>query len=501
MFITGNDPFAIPGSGGGTHHLELSFTSHDEGSDSDHSMDMDTVNISLGHSDVSLSGLEMELGPGDDKSKPIEPKVDPRPLTPPATESDSSYTSVSTTQETPSSTENILLPIHTAAAQSSPRASSPASPTLQLQSSSPLRRDGEFSSSVERSESANGRMPRINREEVQRRLMKKRSLESPAREAQAELKVDEAPGTEEAGNRMSILTDFDLSTEIATVETVIEKRHVGQTNVAPSVTTQPQSRIQPQSIDLPCTAMGESLTFDMEQFGMGSTVDVDMKSALDRLMDDVAGSVNGDEFERKDRDVGTMKVEAVMEGVQAGRFEVDDSIGTETEEDDTSLDPAIGMGRPPIARAATESGLFVDPGSSLAPISPTTTGPGRTASGSTIPPPPPPKDAIRSREELIIEKRREARRREEDENVGYWTPPRPSEMALGLGKGRPSRRRSRSTGDMEELARRNEKTASSGDGFLNVGGLEEQGEDDLGNSIQRELRKLGAGRSVSVFFP
>jgi hypothetical protein len=93
--------------------------------------------------------------------------------------------------------------------------------------------------------------------------------------------------------------------------------------------------------------------------------------------------------------------------------------------------------------------------SSLVPISPTVN---RTASGSTIPPPPPPKDAIRSREELIIEKRREARRREENENAGYWTPPRHSEAALS--KGRPSRRRSQSTGDMEELVRRSEKNGN-----------------------------------------
>jgi len=77
---------------------------------------------------------------------------------------------------------------------------------------------------------------------------------------------------------MSVLTDFDMSTEVATIETVTEKRNVGLTDVAISVDTQPQRRAQ--AIDLP-QAVGESLMLDMGQFGMGP-VDVDMKSALAR---------------------------------------------------------------------------------------------------------------------------------------------------------------------------------------------------------------------------
>jgi hypothetical protein len=280
---SGNDPFAI--AGGGMHRLELSFTSQD-GSDSD-SMEIDPVNISIGHSDVSLSGLEIELGLGDDNPKPVELKADARPLTPP-TESDSSYSSQSTTQESLSSTENFLPPINTPAAQSSPRVCSPTSPTRRLQASPSPRRELELGSSVERSESINGRMPRINREDVQRRLMKK-SLESPAPDGKVELKADEVPEEEDV-KRMSVLTDFDMSTEVATIETVTEKRHVGLANIAISVDTQPQPRAQ--AIDLP-QAVGEALMFDMGQFGMGS-VDVDMKSALDRLMDDVAGSATAD---------------------------------------------------------------------------------------------------------------------------------------------------------------------------------------------------------------
>jgi len=206
-------------------------------------------------------------------------------------------------------------------------------------------------------------------------------------------------------------------------------------------------------------------------------------------VDDVAGNATKGGmgvFEEKDR-MGAMNTGVVTEGVRAGRFEVDDSMRTETEED-VSLDRSIGKGRPPLIRAATEPEMFAGFG----PINPTAN---RTASGSTIPPP---KDAIRSREELIIEKRGGARRREEDEDAGYWTPPRLSEKTLGIGKGRSARRRSQSTGDMEELARRSEKNGNKM-GFLDVGGLERQPEDDLGDSIQRELRKLGGGRSVRLF--
>jgi SepF-like predicted cell division protein (DUF552 family) len=49
---------------------------------------------------------------------------------------------------------------------------------------------------------------------------------------------------------------------------------------------------------------------------------------------------------------------------------------------------------------------------------------------------------------------------------------------------------------MEGLARR---TAEGGSGMLDVSGLEKQ-EDDLSDSIQRELRKLRGERGVRIFF-
>lgn len=474
--MTGDDPFAIPSP---MHHkphrVELSFTSQDDPSDSD-SMEMDPANLSIGHSEVSLGGLEMELGirrlNGDKpKSKSSEdftsPAALPRPSTP---ESDSSDTSLSSaTHDSPSSVEGEA-PAEPSTADPDPlpphfRAMSPAGQEQ-------LGRSGSLGS-LASSGSMNSRTPRISREEVQRRLMRQRSVESPASETLDRLQAIQERADD--GKRMSVMTDFDMSTETATIETVVERRKIAMAASAPT----PSYGSQSPKIDLPQVG-GEGLKFDFSQFGMGPTpgigeVDVDMKSALDRLMDDVAGA--------EEKAIG-MRVEAVTEGIQAGRFDVDDSMRTETtdvteEYDEQPLGMQLGMGRPPVARAVTEPDVFTLANS-------------RSASGSTIPPAPPPKDAIRSREELIIEKRREARKREEDESMGYYTPPRESDRALAQAK--QNRRRSRSTGDIQEVVKQTE-----GSGMLAVGELEKT-DDDLGDSIQRELRKLGGGRSVSVTF-
>lgn len=478
FIFVGDDPFAIPSPKNKNgqqvpHRVELSFTSLDGPSSSDSSIEMDPGNLSIGHSEVSLSGLEMELGirPEGDK-KPKSRFMDlssdtapiPRPSTP---ESESDYASLETTQDSPSSAEGVLPPLSIPEPHAySPQATSPLRCEADLGGSGSLGSSGSGGS-------VNGRTPRISREEVHKRLLKKRSVDSPAFGMDNQLEsIDE----KEDGKRMSVVTDYDMSTETA----VVERRNVVEMRVD-----------VPRTLDLDLPHVeGEGLKFDFSQFGMSARapgeVDVDMRSALDRLMDDVAGA--GEEA----KGMG-MRVEAVTEGVKAGRFDVDDSLRTETDADDSrDSDQAlgrrmdvgvdVGMGRPPILpRAATDPDIFSASTS-------------RSVSGSTIPPPPPPKDARKSRDELIIEKRREARRKEEDESLGYYTPPRPSDRVLS----QQNRRRSRSTGDMEELARK------GAGGMLDVGGVgigeKKRGEEDdlgLGDSIQRELRKLGGGRSVS----
>lgn len=105
------------------------------------------------------------------------------------------------------------------------------------------------------------------------------------------------------------------------------------------------------------------------------------------------------------------------------------------------------------------------------------------------------KDAIRLREQMILEKRREMRRREQDEDMGYVTPPRNPPPV-----GRPSARRSMSTGDAEDLqaAARLATLNPPGSSVLpDLVATEEK--DPLAESIARELRKLrGSTKSVSL---
>jgi hypothetical protein len=185
-------------------------------------------------------------------------------------------------------------------------------------------------------------------------------------------------------------------------------------------------------------------------------VSMDAKSALDRLMDDVAGAGGRD----------------------------DDSIMTE--DIDKSYDQSLEIIQPPkVQRATTDSDLLHTTNSLGSLLS--------RPSIESIPPPPPPKDNIKAREQLILEKRREARRVEE----GGFVPTRKKGQGLQarLGVGRPSRRRSMSADDAQELAKKQ---------LLSVGGdMENLTEEDLlSQSIERELMKLdrtGSGRkSVGV---
>ncbi|KAG6857713.1 hypothetical protein H0H87_004129 [Tephrocybe sp. NHM501043] len=178
-------------------------------------------------------------------------------------------------------------------------------------------------------------------------------------------------------------------------------------------------------------------------------VDMDMRSALDRLMDDVAGAHADD---------------SVM-------TEEDDSFDIPQSSRPHSSDPRF------MERAVTDSRLLHNNGfvSRNASVS----------SASSIPPPPPPKDNIRSREQMILERRREARRIENEE----FTPPK-----AGGGRQqllRPSRRRSMSTGDADVPgggARRRKDTILDVPG---VGDTDARNK-ELGDSIEEELKKMVA---------
>ena len=105
------------------------------------------------------------------------------------------------------------------------------------------------------------------------------------------------------------------------------------------------------------------------------------------------------------------------------------------------------------------------------------------ASITTLPPPPvPPKDNIRNREQIILEKRREARRLEEEATDQFQR----HKAQKNLGVGRPSRRRSLSTGDADVLGGGAKKR---GDALLDLG-AEPVTDRPLSDSIEQELQKL-----------
>ncbi|KAF7428167.1 Bud site selection protein bud4 [Pleurotus ostreatus] len=244
---------------------------------------------------------------------------------------------------------------------------------------------------------------------------------------------------------------------------------VGSTSSKGSTSTLKPTSVKMEASSLATRSSRESTT----SVRVGDVdVNVDMKSALDRLLDDVGSSG----------------------GIGADR--VDDSMTTNTTcEDDSQTDISVPTSPPtvkesarPMARAATDSAVF-DRAGSL---------PGsRTASTGSTAPPVPPKDAIRSREELILEKRREARRKEQQMFEGDDSP-RPDRY-LNVGLGRPSRRRSMSTGDADVLrdnARRRAAAVREGSGTstLNV----QCPEDPLTDSIEQELRKMDKGKKYFV---
>ncbi|KAG6877829.1 hypothetical protein C0993_003491 [Termitomyces sp. T159_Od127] len=179
---------------------------------------------------------------------------------------------------------------------------------------------------------------------------------------------------------------------------------------------------------------------------------MDMRSALDRLMDDVAGTQADGSVMTEDKDL----------------LDFYQPAGS------SSLNSRI------MERAATESALLHNNGFVSRNFS--------ASSDLPIASPPPPKNNIRSREQMILEKRREARRLEYED----FTPPRADrdEQRL-LGIGRPSRRRSMSMGDADILGVDAEKRADTLLDVIGVGDIDGR-DGELGDSIEKELKKMVA---------
>jgi hypothetical protein len=367
----------------------------------------------------------------------------------------------------------------------------------------------------ESSREENGRH-RISREDVKRRLMTRQNFGSsdssdtldPSLSAtqvdMSEDGISDDEPEEKDKDRLSVLTTMtDISAEIATIETA-EKR------------TLMPARIE-EGKELGLLSVGQRLQFDFgSKFGLGGfgignaghdagqhlahlaegttrittyasgtdtgsvksggsmkmgneeiDVDMDMRSALDRLMEDVAG-----------RRVGGSK----LTEEESSYLHQQGQPSTSTHPHPNSVDHAV-----------SDSALLHDSFAS------------RNPSGSstlTAPPPVPPKDNIRSREQMIIEKRREVRRMEKSEGMDYYVPPKaggPGKKGQEfLGVGRPSRRRSMSTGDAEALRG---GAKERGDVLLDLPvGRVGSDNDPLGDTIEKELKKWDTETHKSVRF-
>lgn len=375
------------------------------------------------------------------------------------------------------------------------------------------------SASVESVTSLSGRSPRsprISREDLHQRLIKKRSTDSPLREVVAsdvgsrhtsvytidpeptEVEVETAPlNTSMFSRKSSVEPSTDLSTDVdlrEVAEEHVEKKVVAsmrQHSEEPTLSETP--RHDPIAIEglLP-TDLG---------FGSNGEELGDMRSALDRLVRDVAESGSGVHNPQTSNKLpfvpGNIKVEAMTEGIQAGTFQIpptpvdDVHDGTDGEEQDEEMDEPVP--RPPMTGPPTEEmrlEVSHDPmpllGTGFGDFS-ASFGEGDISVGSEYqqtpppPPPPPPKIGIKEREEMIKAKRREIRRLEEEEE----TRNAPKATTLTPRGGRPSQRRSRSTGDAAEISLGKRATKDA----LGMDGLE-NGDDPLSESINRELQKL-----------
>lgn len=352
---------------------------------------------------------------------------------------------------------------------------------------------------------------RISREEVQRRMMnhRQRNSASPAIDIATETgsprppleayrttqlsPTDASKGNKDTGSILTMQTD--CSTETAVVESEEERMArlasvtqqstsekefglLGPTpqlemdfgskfslgGFGPSAVEMESKRVDlknnPKVID--DKLMHKPAIFEHNNSGikMGDVdVDMDMKSALDRLMEDVAG---------------------------AGGAQADDSMTMEDYDESFDLSQSTMHEESPftparpkvLERAATDSAVLQQNIASGIES--------RTVSGAstiTDPPPVPPKDDITMRERFIHQRQRQSRGVQEDDADVIS---RRAQDRQSLGYGRPSRRRSLSTGDAEVLGRGAQKR---GEDLLNI--VSEGDRDDpLADSIEKELQKL-----------
>lgn len=527
------DPFSypqlndIPRSANAS--MELSHRSHEE-----------PANLSIGGSEVSLSGLDFELDHADpgplsstDESNGL-PTTSTPPTSPP--EHPFMFTSFHPNHSKDSLNGRVSTPTKPSATGDNARSFSPSqhspfsgSPFARHspRTSSPLGRPsipkiGSSSSLVgDANGSLSGRSPRITREAVQRKLEKQRSLESPLRESEPNTatRVDEP-----SSFRRSM--DSPTQTKPNTPESM---RRTPKRVPPPKITREPThdgvisldedaQLVGPPRPSLLSRSRSDDNVGNAESSSLANLSD--MKSALDRLMADVAGEAT---LGPDGKGVVGLKVEAVTEGIQAGRFTLPSSIPMSVDGEGGEPSGPVDISKPPKQDDAmeveaetkvsniSETGLRPDSLLQANFLSPEPTGnePVRATTpqpSSSIPAratSPQPSINMPTREQLIkAMKQRQREQREEDfdeaeTSVEYTPPPRRVSVL------RPNRRRSKSTGDAmagvdRNATRKQADTVTAGTGgMLDNLGIEE--EDLLADSIDRELRRLkGPNHTVGV---
>ena len=369
-------------------------------------------------------------------------------------------------------------------------------------------------------ESLNRRNPRIDREDIHKRLLRKRNTDSPAPEEAGDMSIT---GCSTSSDPTDLSVELGNGSLVPSLPPVLPPLHKDGTydgvmsidpNPQPADPPRPSLVVRAQSeVELGDThGVGTaaiqtrirhvSPSLDLSLNAPGTTrVEIDeVRSALERLVQNVVtdsanASMSARSSPRGLNSKGShpaLDIGAVTNGIKASLYDPSDDYDNDVmmEEDekldsqhltpDESTTPSSTQRTPELL----SGGGFMSPSLS------------RNASESSNPLQTVQKDAIRTREQIILEKRREMRRREQDEDMGYVTPPRNPPSA---SSGRPSARRSMSTGDAEgiQAAARLAILNPSGSSVLpEVVPTEEK--DPLAESIARELRKLrGSTKGVS----
>ena len=365
--------------------------------------------------------------------------------------------------------------------------------------------------------------PRIGREDIHKRLLRKINPESPMPEETGEAST----AADRPTSDMSMQSDnvpLALLRTFAPQPLHREGTYDGVMSIdpdpqpadppRPSVLIRAHSEVETSGtrgagiadfqgleLSLPDGSPGLDISLGASE---ATRVDIDdVKSALERLVQDVVtDSANASmTVHPSPQDLKTkgsnasLTASPVTKGIKAKRYEPFGDLDTTMEEDEPLDDRGDLQHVTPNGSETSSSSQrtpeLLSGGGFMSPTLSRNT----SESSNAIQPVQKEKDAIRLREQMILEKRREMRRREQDEDMGYVTPPRNPPPV-----GRPSARRSMSTGDAEELQAVARLAALNPPGSSVLPDLVATEEKDpLTESIERELRKLrGSTKSVSL---